>query len=419
MAAEHVVNLKDDKLGDVRLDVNSGIVYDLKGNQIAKWAVTDQPYSGELADFAAAEAMGVLCNAVEAPVRFSGSHETDRDRARAIRMRGWDGNGDGLVKMDLGAADVHLPAAIPNYAAGYRNEKPIADVVSPPFLVDKPSNKFFTFAKEDAFQRALPSIGATSAQVNEIAPRVANSTYSTIEYALGGFVGTQLEAAADAPLRIRQATMTRVLNALLIEREIRVANAVTTAATWDSTVVTTILAAAKWNGGASADPVNDLLTQMRASWGEITGIAMSRLVYDAFSTSAAVQKYFAYKDSAQARPNAAQMSAILQLPPIYVSDMQYIDTTGARSYIWGKNVALFRMPSQIPPTTQDDVASNLTFRWNGVDTVDGQAANGFIVREYFVQDRGSQGGNKVVLIQHDIEQQTSKFAGGLLVGAYQ
>ena len=236
---------------------------------------------------------------------------------------------------------------------------------------------------------------------------------------LGGWVGTQLEAAADAPLRIRQATMTRVLNALLIEREIRVATAVTTASTWDSTVVTTLGATAKWDGGSSSDPVNDLLTQLRASWGRVTGVAMSRRTYDAFSTNAAVLKYFAYKDNAAPRPDAGQMSALLQLPPIYVSDMQYIDTTGNRSYIWGNNVALIRLPEQIPPTTQDDVASNLTFRWNGVDVTDGQAANGFIVREYYVQDRGSMGGNKVVLIQHDIEQQTSKFAGGLIVGAWQ
>src|SRR5262249_45943850 len=153
-----------------------------------------------------------------------------------------------------------------------RNMKPVADLASPPMLVSKQADKFFTFAKEDAFQRVMPTIGATSAQVAEVPARVANSPYSTTEYALGGFVGTQLESNADAPLRIRQATMTRVLNALLIEREIRVANLLLTSGNLDSSVVTTIAAGSQWDGGASSNPVNDLLTQLRASWGEITDI---------------------------------------------------------------------------------------------------------------------------------------------------
>lgn len=419
MAKAHVVKMKDEQLGDVMLDINNGYVYDLDGNQLKQWEVTDQPYSKLLSDFAASEMLGVVASAAGSPVRFSGTPEEDRERAKSIRMRGWSDEESRLVEMDLSAGDVHLPAALSNYAAGYRNELPMADMFAPPLLVAKPSDKYFTFAKEDAFQRAMPTVGTTSAAVAEIAPRLANATFTTVEYALGGFVGTQLEAAADAPLRIRQATMARILNALLIEREIRVSALALLSTTWDSTVYTSLAVGAKWNGGVSSDPVKDIQDKMETSWGKPTGMLMSRKCYHAFVRNAQVQKYFTYKDGAPAMPDPSKLSALLQIPPIYVADMQYIKSDGTRDYIWGSSVVLFRQPPAVPPTSQDDVASALTFRWNASGNTLGQASGGMIVREFFEQNRGSLGGNKIVCVHQDAEVQTSKFVGGLIAGVIQ
>lgn len=423
MGKEHVVKYRDEAGGKtVNLDTTNGYVYDDAGNQIAKWDPVDSSYNKMLADYAAQEMLDVVASGVSGAVHLNADARDrahhDHERAKAIRMRGWDGEGH-LMAGELGTADVHQAAALPNYAAGYKNNAPMADQFAPPLLVGKPSDKYYTFAKEDAFQRAMPTIGATAAQVNEIAPRIANATFTAIEYALGGFVGTQLEAAADAPLRIRQATMTRILNALTIERELRVATLATTSGTWDSTVYSSLAAGAKWNGGASSDPIADIHLKQETSWGDVTGIVMAENVFHDFQRNAAVQKFFGYKDSSQALPNPSQMSSILQLPPIYVAKMKYINAAGALAYIWGGSVVFMRQPPQMPPTNQDDVASALTFRWNATDVKDGTASNGMVVREYFVQDRGSMGGNKVVLVHHDIETQTSKFVGGLLAGAHQ
>lgn len=423
MAKEHVVSMKDDVLGEVQLDVGNGIVYDLKGNQIDKWAVTDNAHSQQLADYAADELLGVFSAGVGSGVHF-GPDAAERtreskERARSVRMGGWDRTGgDDLVKMDLGYSDVHQAAALPNYAAGYRNHKPIADVYAPPMIVSKPSDKYYTFAKEDAFQRVVPTIGTPNGAVPEIAPRLANSTFTTLERALAGFVSTQLEAAADAALRIRQATMQRVLQGLLIERELRIATLATTTSNWDSSVVTALGATAKWNGGTTSDPVKDIQTAMLAAWGDVAGIIMNEQVFQAWQRNGQTQKFFAYKNDAAPLPSASQMSALLQLPPIYVAKMRYMTSATAKDFIWGNSVVLFCQPAQLPPTSQEDVSSGTTFRWNGATVSDGQVSQGMIVREFFVQDRGSMGGNKVVLIHHDADVQTSAFAGALITGAY-
>ncbi len=421
MGKEHVVAYKDaDSGAELQLDTVNGYVYDKAGNQVAKWEPVEKNYNGLLADYASSEARGIMANAMGSAVgigsRAGQIAEEARERAKAIRMTDWDGN---TIAMDLGNSDVHQAAATPGYAAGYRNEAPMADMFAPPLLRTKPSDKFYTFAKEDAFQRATPIVGATSAQVAEISPRLANATFNTIEYALGGFVGTQLEAAADAALRIRQATVTRVLNALMIEREIRVAALANTAANWDTTVVATLAAAAKWNGGVSSDPIADIHARAEASWGDPTGIMISEKVFHAMQRNGGVQKYFAYKNSASPLPASGDMSSLLNIPQIFVAKMKYINAAGVLDYIWGNDVVLFRMPAQMPPTTQDDVASAVTFRWDAGTVADGTASNGMLVREYFVQDRGSMGGNKVVLIHHDAEVTTSKFVGGVIKAAWQ
>jgi hypothetical protein len=124
------------------------------------------------------------------------------------------------------------------------------------------------------------------------------------------------------------------------------------------------------------------------------------------------------------------MSSLLELPPIYVARMKTLAAFGgAVSYIWGNNVVLVRQPEQMPPTSQDDIASSYTFRWNATapdGTTQGLAgaqgfasSGGFDIRRFFNQVRGTMGGSQLVCIHHDAEVQTSQFVGGLLVNAYQ
>jgi hypothetical protein len=323
--------------------------------------------------------------------------------------------------MDLGQADVHIPAAMPNFASGYRNEPPIADQMAPCILAPKQVDNFFQYTKEDAYQRALPLAGAPGGEVGEISPRLGNAQYSAKERALGGWVSTQIEANADVPLRVLQATSKRVMNALIIEREIRVATLLQTTGSWNSAQVITVTAGAKWNGGASSDPVKNLHNAIEASFGGVTAIGLSELAFHEFQRNSQVQKFIQYKAGAAPLPNATQMASILELPPFVIGRMKYI--TGADSvaptYVWGNDVVLIRQPEEMPPTSQDDVATAYTFRWNVSNPKDGASTNGWVVRQFFTQNRGSMGGMKIVVVHHDAEVMTSKFAGGLIHNAIQ
>lgn len=343
-----------------------------------------------------------------------------------------------LVTMDLGLPDVHIDAALANYAAGYRQVSGISDAVAPVIKVAKNSDKFFTWNQDDVFQDAQDLIVGPGGAVKEISPRLSSSSYNCTSYGIGSFVPTEIDANADAPLAPYQAATARCMNAIKLGRERRVATLVTTSGNWTGGYTTSIAAGAKWNGGASSNPVQDLMTAIEGSLTPVRGIAMSELVWHDFIQNAAVQKYTGFKSTVAplpqsnlgpawdgkqlngaGAPSPSDFSALLGLPPIFVGFMKGKSGASSYGYVWGNNVALlFNDPNA--PTDGKSISTAYTFRWTGADTApDGTIVDGFLVRSYFDPRRGARGGRMIVVVHNDAEVMTSVFAGGLVAAAHQ
>jgi hypothetical protein len=388
--------------GGVRgnLELSTGRIYNDAGNLVEQLTPMGN-HDEALADYASAYYHSNIARQVGRPVTM-----TDRE------------GDERLVTMDLSTSDVHTDAALPNYAAGYKLAAGVADLACPAFVNDKQSNKFNTWDSDNAFRRVLPTGSAPGGAIPEINPTLSQGSYNTVEYALGAFVKTEVQTNADAPLRPYQAAVKRVLNALLLEREIRVATLMRTSGNWDAAMVQTLISTTKWNGGASSDPVANIHAAIEASFMEITGIIMSEQVAHDFQRNPNTQKYIAYKSSAAPLPNASQFGALLDLPPIHVAKMKYFASGSTQSYVWGGDVVLVHSPAQNPPTDQEDVATAYTFRWNGGDTPDGAMSGGFLVRTFWDPKRGGRGGQTVVVVHNDAEVMTSKVVGGLILNAH-
>jgi hypothetical protein len=389
--------------GSIRgnLEISTGRIVGPSGETLERLTPLGD-HDAMLADYAATYYHANIARQVGGPVMMNAGQSDER-----------------LVTMDLGQGDVHIDAALPNYAAGYKLASGCADIAMPAVVVPKASNKFFTWDTVNAFKRVIPNGGTSGGLVPEINPTLSSASYSTVEYALGAFVPTQVQANADAPLKPYQAAVNRIMNALLLEREIRVATLLQTSGSWDASVVTTLAAGAKWNGGASSDPISDLHTIIEGSAMPVTGIVMSERTAHSFQRNANVQKYTGYKNGIAPLPNISDFAAVLNLPPIYQANMKYFASGTTLSYVWGNHVVLLHSPPQNPPTTQDEVASAYTFRWNGGDAPDGSMSAGFLVRTYYDPKRGSRGGNMVVCVHNDAEVMTSTLVGGLILNAWQ
>jgi hypothetical protein len=326
------------------------------------------------------------------------------------------------VTMDLGVADVHIDSALANYAAGYQSADKgmIADAVVPLLPVEKNSNKYYTWDKNDVFQEVTSLEVAPGGAMAEISPRLSSSNYNCVSYGVQSFVASEVQANADSALNPERQAVVRCMTAIRLARERRAAALLMTSGNWTGGTVTAIAAGAKWNGGASSDPVRDLYTAMEASLVDVTAVVMSERTFHDFVQNANVQKYIATKTSIAPIPGSSDFASILSLPPFIIGSRRSLATAATVSYMWGDNVALIHADSGIP-SGGSTISTARTFRWNGAngEAPDGTMQGGFLVRSYFDPKRGPRGGKVVAVVHNDTEVMTSTVAGSLLTAAHQ
>lgn len=335
--------------------------------------------------------------------------------------------GGQLVTMDLGQADVHVDRTLASYAAGFKLQQGVADVGSPPIIVPNASDKFWTWDKDDTFQLVQDMSSSAGGAVKEVSMRLSNASFQTKQFALQAFVPTEVQANADAPLNPVMAAMRRIMNAMMLGREYRVASLLRTTANHAN--VTTLTSTTKWNGGSGSNPVQDLFTLIESSLEPITDIIMSEQVAHDFAQNAAVQKYLAYKQSVPGLPRVSSdgsgsggmdsFCSILGLPPIHIAAMKYKATATTYPYIWGGDVVLLHKPPSGVPSDGQDISASYTFRWSGGQVGDSTVQGGFIVRSFFNPYRGPRGGQQVIVTLNDAEVSTATTVSGLIVGAHQ
>lgn len=406
-----VIALRDFQTGALQhLDLSTGHVFDDGGKVIKRMTPTDEI----VGPGGRPTGIPTLALSQHAAICYHAKMAEQYGRPVPLRDRDFDGK---VITMDLGVADVHVNAALPNYAAGYKIAEGVADIASPPILVPKASDVFFTWDNTNDFKRKLANVTAPGAGVNEVNPTLSNTTYTTVPYGLGGFIPTEVQSNADSPLQPMKKMVQMVVDNLMLEREIRVETLMETSGNWNSGLVQTLAAGSQWNGGASSDPVANLHLAIEASYMPVTGIIWSEIVEHDFVRNPAVQKYVGFKADVDGIPTMAAFAAQLKLPPIYTAKMKYV-TGGNLTYVWGNHVVLIHEPRERPPTSQQDVASSYTFRWNGGEAPDGSMSAGFLVRTYYDPKRGPRGGTELVVVHNDIEVMTSNLVGGLILNAH-
>lgn len=308
---------------------------------------------------------------------------------------------DGVQTRDLGAVDVHIPSALSSYAAGYKIEGGVAEIVAPVVMTNKASDYFFTFDKDDAFESASSLVQAEGDRVKEISPRKSNTLFTTVPYALGAFIPQGVIANADAPLNPRMAAISRVMNVMLLAREERTAAIfnLTDFAGYTSALGSTT----KWNGGTSSDPKLDLDLAEESALLNPTMLVMNKKVFNAFARNPNISKYSVYKDNKNSM-NPADLQAALDLPPIVIANMKGKSVSaGTYGYIWD-NVVVSMHNQPGVPADQMTIGCAKTFRWSKGGL--GMDANGFRVRMFFDPTRGQDGGEVIVVAVNEVPQLT-------------
>lgn len=153
---------------------------------------------------------------------------------------------------------VHVDAILTNISVAYmqREENFIADKVFPVVPVDKKSNKFFTYTKNDWFrdEAQIRADGTASAGSGY---GLSTASYSCDVYAFHKDVGDQARANSDNPLSPDQDATRFVTQRMLIRQEIQWVSDYFTTGVWatDKVGATDFT---RWDDYAGSNPIDDV-----------------------------------------------------------------------------------------------------------------------------------------------------------------
>lgn len=159
---------------------------------------------------------------------------------------------------------VHIDAILTNISVAYmqKAENFIADKVFPVVPVDKKSNKFFTYTKNDWFrdeaQRRAPGTESAGGGYN-----LSTDTYSCDVWAFHKDVDDQTLANSDTPLSPLREASEFVTRRLLLRREVQFVTDYLTTGVW-GTDVTGVSGTPstgefkQWSDYANSDPIEDI-----------------------------------------------------------------------------------------------------------------------------------------------------------------
>ncbi len=187
------------------------------------------------------------------------------------------------------SSQVHVDAILTNISVAYlqRAENFIADKVFPVVPVDKQSDKYFVYSKND-WLRDEARVRTDGTESVGSGYNITTDTYYADVYAIHKDIGDQTRANADAPINVDREAAEFVTHRLLTRREIQFVNDFMTTGKWGNDVTgvaasPTTGQTVQWSDYTNSDPIEDI-EEGKASILSTTGFEANTLVlgYDVF-----------------------------------------------------------------------------------------------------------------------------------------
>jgi hypothetical protein len=161
-------------------------------------------------------------------------------------------------------SQVHVDAILTNISVAYmqRAENFIADKVFPVVPVDKQSDKYFVYTKNDWF-RDEAQVRADGTESVGSGYNITSDTYYADVWAIHKDVGDQTRANADAPINVDREAAEFVTQRLLLRREIQFMNDFMADGVWGTSASGVSSSPStdefiQWSDYTNSDPIEDI-----------------------------------------------------------------------------------------------------------------------------------------------------------------
>lgn len=264
--------------------------------------------------------------------------------------------------------DLHIDVALSNMAMGYRPANFIADMIFPTVQVDKQSNLYLVFDRTDR-TRVEDTTRAPGTLARRVTENIGSASYFAKNYALAAAAVLEDKLNADA---MQLATLingktTYLLDKLLLDWEVRIANLVTSGSNVGSYAAPT----SAWNlgggttNGAPLANINTAIDNVNGATGMYPNvIAFGLDAWKSFRRDTTVRNLIFGVNNGGGYPSTVQAANLLGVDKVLVGGAY--QNTGQEnvaeslSAVWKDNVLVFYAP---PTPSIDRPSFGYSFRW--------------------------------------------------------
>lgn len=278
-------------------------------------------------------------------------------------------------------SDAHIDEVLTQISIAYAQDESnfVAPKVFPNIPVDKQTDKYWTFTKNDWFRDEAEKRADNTESVGSGYTLSTDSFYCDV-WAFHRDLGYQLRANADAALRLEANASRFVTQRLLLRQEIQWATDFFTTGVWGTDLTPTNL----WSDYVNSDPVEDVETGKEAIL-SVTGHEANTLVlgYQVFRK---LKNHPDFRDrikyTSSENVTADLLGRIFEVERVLVCKSikatNRKGATGAYSFVHGKNALLMHVaPSPAPETP----SAGYTFSWTGIAGGNTIAMDAFDIRK--------------------------------------
>lgn len=275
----------------------------------------------------------------------------------------------------LTPSSVHIDQPLTNLTLAYAQEQSnfIADKVFPTVGVQRQSDKYYIYDRDNMNRTGDVKKLAPRTEVNRIGMSISNNSYYADVYGLGMDFDEQTLANEDAALDIRSAGAQTLMTRLMIHREEQFAASFFAAGIWGSESTPSNL----WSDYTNGTPITDVTAARRAMQLKSGGFKPNTMVI-----GKEVRDILINHPDILARLNGgatvsntalitnAKLAEIFEVENLYVMEaVKNSSVEGvaeSNAFIGGKHALLVHTPSSAGLMTP---AAGLTFAWNNIPGV--------------------------------------------------
>ena len=319
------------------------------------------------------------------------------------RSPGGAGGGSSLA-LSLDPGDVRVTPLLNQAALLYEDNAYVADIVAPPQLVSERSAKYKIWDR-GPFRQLIDARIGPSGSAREVSATLSEDEYAVVGRALKAFALDDTELASPS-IAAGVAAVEEVMELLAVKREYDVATAFHTTGNYPGANVRALGGGANWNGGASADPVADVLYCLEQIPGRVTHAVVSDLVWHAAQQNDDLRAILSSQLENQGLLRPMDFSLYFGIPNVIVTNADYRTDAGVRTRLWSTTGLWLGVVDE----RRDRRTFCRTFRLR-------QGAGGYVTKRWRDEDRGENGGMWVRTAYAETRKIVSSDYGALITGA--